>query len=916
MSDELKHYGTPRHSGRFPWGSGDDPYQRNTSFVGQVEKLKNQGLKETEIAKGMNMNTTELRKRISLARNDIRAYEAGEAQRLLDKGYSKSAIARRMGKNESSVRLLLNPVLKTRSEATKNLSDVLKDAVDEKGLVDVGKGMEQYLDCSYGRLTNAVERLKRDGYVIHHVTYEQLGTGKDTTMTVLCPPGTEWKYVKRNMDKIQMVTDVHSEDGGNTFRKMEPPRPISSERVMVRYAEQGGDKKDGVIELRRGVPDLDLHNAKYAQVRIAVDGTHYIKGMAIPSDNVPPGVDVVFNTNKKVGTPMLGPKDNTVLKPTDLGNPENPFGASIKPDDKILRARQRHYIDENGKEQLSSLNIVNEEGNWNSWSKNLASQMLSKQSPSLAKQQLDLSHAIAKDEFDEIMSLTNPTVRASLLNKFADQCDSDATHLQAAALPRQATKVLLPLPNLPETEVFAPGFRDGEHVALIRYPHGGIFEIPTLTVNKKNAEGKEILAQAIDAIGIHPKVAEKLSGADFDGDTVLVIPIDNVKLKTAATPKGLIDFNPREAYPKYPGMHEMTSHEKGVEMGKVSNLITDMTVKGATPDDIAWAVRHSMVVIDAEKHHLDYKRSEIENHIVELRMRYQDGKEKGGASTLLSQSTAEVRVDQRKEKAIRNMTPDELADYRAGKMVWEDTKKTFMKGHELKSGEVRYKETKRQTESSRMMETDDAYTLVSGTPESTTRIESVYASYANSMKALAMEARKQARMEVDVPYDPSAHKVYAAEVESLQASLNLSLRNAPLERQAQLIANKKVATKVYNKPELKKDYERLKRLKGQELEAARALVGAKKPVFWISDKEWEAINAGAISKSFLKSILNNADTKRVRELATPRSHKGLSAGKVARARSMLGNGHDQADVADMLGVSVSTLLNAIGIDQF
>ena len=32
MKDILMHYGTPRHSGRYPWGSGENPYQRNGDF--------------------------------------------------------------------------------------------------------------------------------------------------------------------------------------------------------------------------------------------------------------------------------------------------------------------------------------------------------------------------------------------------------------------------------------------------------------------------------------------------------------------------------------------------------------------------------------------------------------------------------------------------------------------------------------------------------------------------------------------------------------------------------------------------------------------------------------------------------------------------------------------------------------------
>ena len=105
-------------------------------------------------------------------------------------------------------------------------------------------------------------------------------------------------------------------------------------------------------------------------------------------------------------------------------------------------------------------------------------------------------------------------------------------------------------------------------------------------------------------------------------------------------------------------------------------------------------------------------------------------------------------------------------------------------------------------------------------------------------------------------------------------------------------------------------------MKGQELDIARKRIGAKKATINISDREWEAISAGAVTKTRLRDIMNNADIARVRELATPRSHKGLSAGKLARARSLLANGHTQSDVADALGVSVSTLVDSIGIEQF
>lgn len=900
----LQHYGTPRHSGRYPWGSGENPYQRDKSFLSQVDSLRKSGMQDIQIAKSMGMNTARFRKKISLATSEIRRYEASEALRLKNKGMSTSAIARRMGKNESSVRSLLDPALAQRRELTRRNADILKEAVDKKNFIDIGSGVEQYLGISETRMKNAVQYLENEGYVVfNQIKVEQLGTGKETTLKVLCKPGTEFADVVKNKAKISMPVDVYSEDNGTRLRKREPPVSVDSKRVEICYSEDGGKEKDGVIELRRGVDDISLGNARYAQVRIAVDGTHYLKGMAVYSDNLPEGVDIRFNTNKHKGTPMMD-----VLKPMK-DDPNNPFGATIKDDDQLIRC-QRHYIDKDGNERLSALNVVSEEGTWNTWSKNLASQFLSKQAPALAKKQLGESYSMAKEELDDIMKLTNPTVKAKLLEEFAGKCDSDATHLQAAALPRQSTKVILPVPEMKETEIYAPNYRDGETVALVRFPHGGIFEIPTLTVNNKQKDAKNLLGNALDAVGINAKVAEQLSGADFDGDSVLVIPTDHVNIKTKPYLSALKTFDPKEEYPGYPGMHVMTDHEKGLEMGKVSNLITDMTIKGAAPDEICRAVKHSMVVIDAKKHELDYKRSEVDQGIAQLKQKYQ-GAANAGASTLISRSTSEAYVPERKEVIAKSkMTPEQLKDWEAGKLVYESTGRTYSKRMLDKDGNISWKPQPKMDKVPRMMLTDDAYSLVSGgSKENTTQIERIYADYANQMKALAILARKTARSTEDIPYEPSARITYSREVQELDAALKLAKRNAPLERQAQLIAGENYKAKLYSNPDM--DAEHRKRLKGQELDYARKLVGAKKQQIHITDRQWEAINAGAISKSRLKEILDNSDSGRIKELATPRSNKGLSPARIQRAKSMLANGHTQADVADMLGVSVSTLINAI-----
>lgn len=887
MSESLTHYGTPRHSGRYPWGSGENPYQRSSSFMSYVNDLKEKGLTDVEIAKSLGMTTTQLRERRSIAKDEIRAADAAQALRLKDKGYSTTEIGRIMNKNESSIRSLLDPVLRERANVTKATADMLKSAVSKKRYIDVGSGVENYIGVAKTKLNTALSLLKEEGYNIYYIKVEQVGNpGKYTSVKVLAPPDATYSEVAKNKDKIELP-NAYTENKGKSYVGLEPIRSVDSSRILVRYKEDGGGDKDGVIELRRGVDDISLGSATYAQVRIGVDDTHFLKGMAIHTDDIPKGYDIVFNTNKS----STG-NDLDAMKKLEADN-DNPFGAIV---------RQKHYIDSEGKEQLSALNIVGytetagEEGAWGEWSRTLSSQVLSKQNPSLAKKQLGIAYDQKKEEFDEIMSLTNPLVKKKLLETFADGCDAASADLKAAALPRQSSHVILPLTDIKENEVYAPNYRDGEQVVLIRHPHGGTFEIPQLTVNNRHPSGKKILGQARDAVGIHPKVAERLSGADFDGDTVLVIPNPpSVGIKTSPPLKDLVDFDPREMYKGYEGMKRMTKAGTGMHMGNVSNLITDMTIKGASSSEIARAVRHSMVVIDAEKHNLNYEQSYIDNGIAALKKKYQGG-ENRGASTLISRASADIRVPMRKLKPVNRMTPKELKEYREGKKIYEYTGETYTN----KYG----KEVVRTTVSKKMLEVDDAHKLSSGT-----KMETIYANYANQLKSLANRSRKEALMIKPRPYSPSAKKVYENEVKSLNAKLNLAILNRPLERKAQLIADAAVRAKKAANPDMDRD--RLKKIKQQELRNARYRVGADRYQIKITDKEWEAIQHGAISTNVLTQILNNTDLDRIKELATPRTSKTMTTAKIARAKSMLANGYTQAEVADALGVSTTTINNLV-----
>lgn len=901
----LAHYGTPRKSGRYPWGSGDNP-QRHRDFLARIKELEGEGLTQAEVAKAMlgeKATTTQLRAIRSIASNAERAARISRAEQLRDDGLSNVAIGEKMGINESSVRKLLEPGAKERSDILTTTADVMRAKIDKHGAVDFGAGTEHNLGITSTRKNTAIAILEQEGYKKFYVPIEQVGTGKVTNTVVMAKPGTTFPELMKNQKDIA-AAQMYSEDGGRTFRDIVPPKPISSKRVGVRYAEEGGADMDGVIQLRRGVDDISLGGKNYAQVRISVDGTHYLKGMAMYSDKMPDGVDVLFNTNKSnTGNKldaMKGIKDD----------PDLPFGSIV---------RQKFFKDANGKEQQSVINVVgdNEEGGWAKWSKNLSSQMLSKQSPQLAEKQLGLAFDAKKADFDEIMSLTNPVVKKKLLEEFADGADAAAVHLKAAGLPRTTNQVILPINSLKDNEIYAPQFKQGETVVLIRHPHGGKFEIPELKVNNRNKEALGVLRQAADAVGINSRVAARLSGADFDGDTVLVIPNNQGLVKTSPPLAALKGFDPQKGYKGYDGMKTIdggtynaktgktefapgqkpAGRNKQLKMGDISNLITDMTIKGATDSEIARAVKHSMVVIDAEKHGLNFKQSAIDNGISQLKKKYQsdaDNPNKRGASTLISKSKSTEYVPQRKPRSAANGGP---IDPKTGEKMWEYT------GDGYTNSKGKY--IQKTTASTKMGEAKDAVKeLSSGRP-----IEVVYGTHANKLKAIANEARVNSLRATPPRINSSARATYKSEVESLNLKLKKAQENAPRERQAQLIANSIVKAKKEAHPEL--EGSDLKKVKAKALEEGRLRAGASKDKITFTDSEWAAVQAGAVSASRLRAMLDNADMDQVRQLATPRTSVALPPAKLARAQALLANGYTQAEVAEALGVSKSTLTNAI-----
>ena len=888
--DILMHYGVKRRSGRYPWGSGDNPFQHGGDFLSRVEELQSQGKTEKQIAEELKMSTTDLRMQVRVAKHERRMVLADRAKSLREEGKTLDEIAKIMGyNNDSSVRALLNENTATNKNKARQTAERLKQELAEKGALDVGSGAERELGVSSGVLQEALFILETEGYNRFGVGVPQVNNPKNRTITpIISVPDIDQRQVYQDLSLVKSVGEYHSTDGGETWDKREYPASISSDRVKIRYAEEGGLAKDGVIELRRGVPDLDLGASHYAQVRIMVDGTHYLKGMAMYSEDMPDGVDIIFNTNKRSGTPKLD-----VLKKIQ-NDPDNPFGAFIK------AGGQSHYIDEDGTEKLSAINKLKEEGDWDKMSKNLSSQFLSKQPIKLIQTQLDLTYADAEDEFSEICSLTNPTVKKKLLMDFADECDSAVVHLKAAALPRQSTQVILPLTAMKETEIYAPNYRDGEKVALVRYPHGGTFEIPILTVNNKNKSAISILGpRTRDAVGINAKVAERLSGADFDGDQVVVIPTGGrVNIKSTPALAGLKDFDAKVEYSTEgkTGIRLLSKEATQIEMGKISNLITDMTLKGAPESDIVKAVKHSMVVIDAAKHKLDYKRSEQENDIATLRKKWQGyvdetGKERGGASTLLSRRKQDVEVPERQGSG--------RIDKQTGQVVYKESGRTYLD----KNG----REVQATTKIKLLDKTEDIRTLSSGT-----LVEDAYADYANKMKALANKARLEYVATPTLARSASAAKTYQPEVERLTSALRLAQLNAPREREAQRIANARVKAKIEANNITDKD--EISKIRRAAISDARVETGAsgKGTRISISDGEWEAIQAGAISDTTLKEILRYADPDVVRERATPRTRTEVSEARANRIRAMANSGHTNAEIADALNLSpsaVSRILN-------
>lgn len=973
--NSLQHYGTPRHSGRYPWGSGENPYQRTDNYNSFTERMytefnggepgksrhpgegkatknddnlyiqgkkfheaynemKRQKMTDAEIAKkfseltGEKISINELKAKRSISSQREKLELQKRVERLRDnKGMGWTEIGKLIGKPESTVRSLYDNSKSPKKQLNQQVADRLEEILKRKGgYLDISSGTELGYPWSEGQSRTGISAsqmkvasliLKEKGYEVHRIDIKQVTNPKQYTSTlVLAPEGTTKKDIIKNLKDLHSMED-YTPDAGKTWFVPELPNYIDRSRVYVRYAETGQDGKgpggadrDGMVEIRPGLADLNLGDSAYSQVRIAVKNcdaenpNRYIKGMAVYSDEIPDGYDIVVNSSKSISK-----GDEKSLKPIENSlDVDEVFGA------KIMAEGQSHWVDANGEEHLGYVNKVNDEGKWSTWSKTLPAQFLSKQPEKLIKTQLDLTYAEQMDEFAEIMSYQNPVVKQRALEEFASECDSAAVDLKATALPRQQSHVILPINSLKDNEVYAPGYTDGEEVVLVRFPHEGIFQIPRLIVNNKNKEGEKFIGPtAPDAIGINHNVAEILSGADFDGDTVLVIPTKNIQeIKNRAPLEGLKTFNNKEAYPYREGMKVLTKDRTQTEMGIISNLITDMTIQGATDDELTRAVKHSMTIIDAAKHKLDWQRSYVENGIAELHKKYQ-GKATGGAATLLSKASSESWQDERQLAKVDEDTGELKKAWRPnseGELIYMQTGRTRRVLEKNKDGTPKldengnkiYKEVKVQEKVPKMALVKDAHELSSGTPK-----EELYADYANSMKDLANKARKEA-INMEIPSkNPEAAMAYKNEVDSLNEKLAIALRNAPKERQAQVLANVAMHELFNSNPGMTKD--QIKKEAQLQIKIARAKVGAHKQdvLVDITPKEWEAIQANAVSPSKLREILKNADSDKVKKLNTPKlDNKNLPSAKVNRIKAMATTGYTLEEIAKALGIPKST----------
>jgi lambda repressor-like predicted transcriptional regulator len=305
VSRELMHYGILRKSGRYPWGSGKDEYQRSMDFYAYVNKLKDAGFAPKEIAQAIGLaapddrgfSIADLRDTTTIAKEQVILEQTRRVAALKAKGMSPAAIAAETGLTPGTIRNRLKNSEERNESSLRKTAEILRENVDKYDIVDIGKGVGLQMGLSPERLRAAASVLRDEGYETYTLQTRNVGTRHMTHQQVMVKPGTGYGNAKRMTDRIHTMGEW-TEDNGLTFFGIHPPLSISSKRVGFKYKEDGGHLQDGVIYIRPDVPDISMGKNTYSQVRILVDGNKYIKGMALYSKDMPDGVDLLVHTPK------------------------------------------------------------------------------------------------------------------------------------------------------------------------------------------------------------------------------------------------------------------------------------------------------------------------------------------------------------------------------------------------------------------------------------------------------------------------------------------------------------------------------------------------------------------------------------------------------------------------------------------
>lgn len=286
--------------------------------------------------------------------------------------------------------------------------------------------------------------------------------------------------------------------------------------------------------------------------------------------------------------------------------------------------------------------------------------------------------------------------------------------------------------------------------------------------------------------------------------------------------------------------------------------------------------------------------------IQELKKKWQirvdeDGNERfGGASTLLSRRKQTVDVPER--------TGSAHVDPETGNLIYKESGRTYI---DPKTG----KRVEAQTKVSLISQTPDAQTLSSGTIQ-----ENLYADFSNQLKNLARKARLEAVHTENMEYNPAAAKEYRTEVQSIDAKLKAVIDNKPKERRAMIIANANIKAKIQAQGlDPKKDKKEIKKISAVEMQRARDSVGASgsKTRITFTDREWEAVQAGAITHTKLTKILNASKPDEIVKRAMPKTATVMTNAKMAKAKAMLANGYTYNEIAKACGVPESTVYSAL-----